>query len=32
VTSVQVVLAGFALTDLQTQGTVTFDDIGLYAE
>lgn len=32
VTSVRVVLAGFAPTDTRTNGTVTFDDIGLYEE
>jgi hypothetical protein len=26
------VLAGFAPTDTRTAGTVTFDDVGLYAE
>jgi hypothetical protein len=29
---VRVVLSGFAATDLRTKGTVTFDDVGLYAE
>jgi hypothetical protein len=29
--SVRIVLAGFSPTDLGTAGTVTFDDIGLYA-
>jgi hypothetical protein len=32
VARVQVVLAGFAPTDLATRGTVTFDDVRLYAE
>jgi hypothetical protein len=32
VAEVRVVLAGFGATDLRTRGTVTFDDIGLYAE
>jgi hypothetical protein len=32
VAEVRVVLAGFAATDLATRGTVTFDDVGLYAE
>lgn len=32
VVEVRVVLAGFAATDLATRGTVTFDDVGLYAE
>ena len=32
VTQVRVVLAGFAATDVGTKGTVTFDDVGLYAE
>jgi PKD repeat protein len=31
VAQVQVVLTGFAPTDLFTRGTVTFDDVGLYA-
>jgi hypothetical protein len=31
VAQVRVTLAGFAPTDLATAGTVTFDDIGLYA-
>jgi len=31
VTQVRVVLTGFAPTDLATRGTVTFDDIGVYA-
>ena len=31
VTQVRVVLKGFAPTDLATGGTVTFDDVGLYA-
>jgi hypothetical protein len=32
VAGVRVVLGGFAATDLRTRGTVTFDDVGLYAE
>jgi hypothetical protein len=32
VTSLRIVLSGFALTDLATGGSVTFDDVGLYAE
>ncbi|CAN5334974.1 hypothetical protein BH24CHL10_BH24CHL10_02170 [soil metagenome] len=32
VAEVRVVLKGFAATDLRTRGTVTFDDIGLFAE
>jgi hypothetical protein len=32
VAEVRVVLSGFAATDLATRGTVTFDDVGLYAE
>ena len=32
VAKVQVVLAGFAATDLATAGTVTFDDVGLFAQ
>ena len=32
VTQVRVVLVGFAPTDLATRGTVTFDDIGVYAQ
>jgi hypothetical protein len=32
VTQVRVVLSAFAPTDLRTAGTVTFDEIGLYAE
>lgn len=32
VTQVQVVLTGFSAADTATAGTVTFDDIGLYAE
>jgi PKD repeat protein len=32
VTSLRIVLSGFALTDLATAGSVTFDDVGLYAE
>ena len=32
VTQVRVVLTGFAPTDLATGGTVTFDDIGVYAQ
>jgi hypothetical protein len=32
VTSLRIVLSGFAPTDLQTGGSVTFDDIGLYAQ
>ena len=32
VASVRVVLAGFAPTDLDTSGTVTFDEIGLFAQ
>jgi subtilisin family serine protease len=32
VVSVRVVLAGFAATDLHTVGTVTFDEIGLFAQ
>jgi hypothetical protein len=32
VAEVRVVLAGFTATDLATNGTVTFDDVGLYAE
>ena len=31
VTQVRVVLTGFAPTDLATRGTVTFDDVGVYA-
>jgi CARDB/Cadherin-like domain len=31
VASVQIVLSGFAATDLATAGTVTFDDVGLFA-
>jgi hypothetical protein len=31
VARVQIVLAGFAPTDLATAGTVTFDDVGLFA-
>jgi hypothetical protein len=31
VAEVRVVLAGFAATDLATSGTVTFDDVGVYA-
>ena len=32
VATVRVVLAGFAPTDLHTTGTVTFDDVGLFAQ
>jgi hypothetical protein len=32
VAQVRVILFGFAPTDLQTAGTVIFDDVGLYAE
>lgn len=32
VSQVQVVLVGFTPTDLRTKGTVTFDDVGLFAE
>jgi hypothetical protein len=32
VTSLRIVLAGFAPTDTRTQGTVSFDDIGLFGE
>lgn len=32
VTQVRVVLTGFSAADTATAGTVTFDDIGLYAE
>ena len=32
VAKVQVVLAGFAATDLATAGTITFDDVGLFAQ
>jgi immune inhibitor A len=32
VTQVRVVLTGFAPTDLATRGTVTFDDVGVYAQ
>lgn len=32
VAEVRVVLTGFSATDLATRGTVTFDDVGLYAE
>jgi subtilisin family serine protease len=32
VASVRVVLVGFAPTDLHTAGTVTFDDVGLFAQ
>jgi hypothetical protein len=32
VASVRVVLAGFAPTDLHTSGSVTFDDVGLFAQ
>jgi hypothetical protein len=32
VVEMRVVLAGFAPTDLRTRGTVTFDEVGLYAE
>jgi hypothetical protein len=32
VAQVRVVLAGFAPTDVQTAGTVTFDEIGLFAQ
>ena len=32
VANVRVVLAGFAPTDLHTTGTVTFDDVGLFAQ
>jgi immune inhibitor A len=32
VASVRVVLTGFAPTDLSTSGTVTFDDVGLFAQ
>jgi hypothetical protein len=31
VVQVRVVLAGFAPTDLHTAGTVTFDEVGLFA-
>jgi hypothetical protein len=31
VATVRVVLTGFAPTDLATAGTVTFDDVGLFA-
>jgi CARDB len=31
VASVRIVLSGFAATDLATAGTVTFDDVGLFA-
>ena len=31
VASVRVVLAGFQSSDLSTSGTVTFDDVGLFA-
>jgi hypothetical protein len=31
VTEIRVVLTGFAATDTSTSGTVTFDDVGLYA-
>jgi hypothetical protein len=31
VTKVRVVLTGFAPTDLATRGTVTFDDVGVFA-
>jgi hypothetical protein len=31
VAEVKVVLTGFAPTDTSTAGTVTFDDVGLYA-
>jgi hypothetical protein len=31
VAEVKVVLTGFAPTDTRTAGTVTFDDVGLYA-
>jgi hypothetical protein len=31
VTQVRVVLTGFAPTDTATRGTVTFDDVGLFA-
>ena len=32
VASVRVVLAGFGASDLATRGTITFDDVGLYAD
>jgi hypothetical protein len=28
---VRIVLTGFSLSDVRTAGTVTFDDIGLFA-
>ena len=32
VSAVRIVLAGFSPTDTRTRGTVTFDNVGLYAE
>jgi hypothetical protein len=32
VTSVRLVLAGFAPTDTRTTGTVTFDNVGVWGE
>jgi hypothetical protein len=32
VTQIRVVLTGFAPTDLRTAGTVTFDNVTLYAQ
>jgi hypothetical protein len=32
VTSLRIVLSGFSPTDLATAGSVTFDDVGLYAQ
>ncbi len=32
VEEVRLVLSGFSATDTRTSGTITFDDVGLYAE